>query len=108
MNSNQIMLNAIDTIVSEKLRNASYDKTRNGVVRTINASGTITVEVDGKKYPNVPVYGITTDLKVGGIVKVTYPCNNTNSMYASVPVTQGDIGISQETIELYKQLGMEV
>lgn len=77
---NQEILKAIRTIVREEINNGGFDKTRTGIVATVNIDGTYSIKVDERVYPNVR--SITpAQFQVGAAVKLMFPCGNINEMY---------------------------
>ena len=89
---NQI-IQSIKTIAQSLVDKAGYDKTRGGVIVSINsATNTYSVKVDGVTYPIVrAVDGATYN--VGDVVKVVIPCNQATQMYiASSVLSDNSLG----------------
>ena len=90
--ANQI-IQSIKTIAQSLVDKAGYDKTRGGVIVSINsATNTYSVKVDGVTYPIVrAVDGATYN--VGDVVKVVIPCNQATQMYiASSVLSDNSLG----------------
>ena len=89
---NQI-IQSIKTIAQSLVDKAGYDKTRGGVIVSVNsATNTYSVKVDGVTYPIVrAVDGATYN--VGDVVKVVIPCNQATQMYiASSVLSDNSLG----------------
>jgi len=84
------IINSIDYIVKERLKNASFDKTRTGrIIRLLDKNRYI-VKIDDTEY-EVP--SISSDvLPLNAIVKVLVPENQYNNMFILAPGSQNGGG----------------
>ena len=89
---NQI-IQSIKTIAQSLVDKAGYDKTRGGVIVSINsATNTYSVKVDGVTYPIVRAVD-GAPYNVGDVVKVVIPCNQATQMYiASGVLSDNSLG----------------
>lgn len=99
--------NAIQTITEQSIANASFDKTRRGVIKSVNIdTQTYTVLIDGVTYYNVkPLSG--TSVRTGDVVNVIYPTNNPSQMMISgiTDMTQDEI---EDFIDSINQTGRTI
>ncbi len=84
----EILSSAIQNMIDKKIENAPRDRTRSGMIVTVNDNGTYKVLVDGKEYDNVQAYGTLT-MPENQIVKVVYPDNNPTNMFILPPTQEG-------------------
>lgn len=73
------LLDGINYVVQQALKNASYDKTYTGVIKSINSNNTYTVIINNIDYINVR--SSISNLTVGNTVKIIVPQNQMNQMF---------------------------
>jgi len=83
--------NGMEYVASEAMKFAPYDKTRNGrITKVYYETGVNTIigydfNLDGKEYHLKKEQGRGIIAKENDVVKVHFPCNNSNYMYLSYP-----------------------
>lgn len=74
------IIKAIQVYVDNSIKNASFDRTRTGIIVNRNPNNTYTIKMDGLEYNNVK--SSSTDVfEVGDIVKISIPNNQPSQMY---------------------------
>ena len=83
---------AISNAVNQVFEQTPRDRQRDGKVIAVS-DGILEVEIDRKRYPNVPILRNAGELRIGDIVKCIIPNNQTSQMYA--------IGVVDGTLDYY-------
>lgn len=67
------LLDGISYLISDYIKNAPFDKTYTGIIKTDNGDNTYTVIIEGNQYDDI--HTIVTGLSVNDTVKVLSPQN---------------------------------
>lgn len=76
----EVLSNAMQNMIDKKVNNIARDRTRIGMVKTVNLDGTFKVLIDGREYDKVQAYG-DGDIVANELVKIVYPDNNPTNMF---------------------------
>lgn len=79
MSASKDLIDSIKIIYDNNIKNASFDKTYNGKISSVNTNGTYNVTINGVEYTNIKTMGGTCSLNE--LVKIRIPQNNYNNMY---------------------------